>query len=124
MHPKIIKQILLLLLFFLPGSYLATVSGQEGSLPSPRLELEPVLYLLNDDSVKFQGKKIGINFLENELINYQLDIPESRKEDVRIKLFVLPKVSLNTVTQVKLTLKTNSFLKVVYQIPPNEKGRG
>lgn len=122
MHPT--NRIQLLLLLFLLGGLGETLYGQADSLPEPRLELEPVLYLLNDDSVRFQGRKFGIDFLENELVNYQLEIPECRKEDVRIKLFVLPKVSLNTVTQVKLTLKTNSFLKVVYQIPPNEKGRG
>jgi hypothetical protein len=88
------------------------------------LQLEPSLYILSDDSVKFQGKKIGIDFLENELIEYRLDIPEERHEDIRIKMIALPKVSLNTLTVVKLTLKTNSFLKVVYQIPPSEKTRG
>lgn len=84
-------------------------------------QLEPLLYLLSDDSIKFQDKNIGIDFLENELIHYRLDLPENRRDDLKIKLFVLPKVSLNTVTQVKLVLKTNSFLRVVYKIPPNEK---
>ena len=105
-----------ILLFFV--SCAGKASGQDS------LKFEPALYILSDDSVKFQGKKIGINFLENELIDYQLDIPENRREDIKIKMFVLPKVSLNTVTVVKLTLKTNSFLKVVYQIPPNEKNKG
>ncbi len=94
------------------------LSGQDS------LKLEPTLYILSDDTVKFQGKKIGIDFLENELIDYQFEIPESKRDDIRLKLFVLPKVSLNTVTEVKLTLKTNSFLKVVYQIPPSEKIKG
>ena len=86
-------------------------------------DLEPSLYLITDDTVRFQDKKIGIDFLENELIAYQLDIPESRRQDIKFKLIRMPKVSLSTETEVKLVLKKSSFLRVVYKIPPSEKVR-